>query len=46
MNIRAELDRLAGELEVMRANPHVYTRAAVKAKELEYATLVELCLWD
>ena len=40
------LDKVRSELEVMEANPHIYTRQAIEAKRLEFCQLVESLLRD
>jgi hypothetical protein len=44
--VRNILDKLTSEIQVMEANPHLYTRAAVEAKRLEFAQLVESLMND
>lgn len=44
--VRNILDKLTSEIEVMEANPHIYTRQALEAKRLEFAQLVESLMND
>jgi hypothetical protein len=44
--MRNILDKLTSEIQVMEANPHLYTRQALEAKRLEFAQLVESLMND
>lgn len=44
--MRNILDKLRSELELMEANPHIYTPAMIAAKRLEFQQLVESLMRD